>query len=93
MTKRCGHCGHELRMRPFRLLDDTCPNCGNFRHSVSTVRRATKIRILLYVAVLCVFLEYYFQVPMVIWLPAIWFPIAIFVWKFYSPATPGKNKH
>ena len=93
MTKRCGNCGHELRMRPFRLLDDTCPNCGNRRHSVSTQRRARKIQILFIVTTLCVFLEHFFQVPMVVWLPVIWLPIAIYVWMFYSPATPGKNKY
>jgi uncharacterized protein (DUF983 family) len=83
--KRCGNCGHELPMRSFRLLDDTCPHCGEFRHSKASQSAAAKIQWMLYVLSGCVAMNVLLGVSLLLSTLLIGLPFCLLIWIFYNP--------
>jgi hypothetical protein len=72
-------------MRSLRLLDDTCPHCGQFRHSKAAQSTAAKIRIILYAGVGCFALKYFLDVPLIVSVPLLLVPFGIVIWRYYQP--------
>jgi len=83
--KRCGNCGHELKMRPFRLLDDTCPHCGQFRHSKMIQIGAMKAWLILLGLAGCVILEFFLKVPLMVSIPLVLLPLSVVILLHYRP--------
>jgi predicted RNA-binding Zn-ribbon protein involved in translation (DUF1610 family) len=83
--KRCGNCGHELKVRSFRALDNTCPHCGEVRFSKTTRARAIKLRLILYGLVACVALEVFLDVPKIVSIPFLLCPLSVLIWFYYDP--------
>ena len=51
--KRCGNCGHELKMRSSRVLDSRCPHCGEIRYSKTFIATVMRLRLLYFGAAVC----------------------------------------
>lgn len=83
--KRCGNCGHELKVRSFRVLDNTCPHCGELRYSKTTRTRAMKLRLILYGLVGCVALDVFLDVPKIVSIPLLLCPLSVVIWLYYRP--------
>ncbi len=82
---QCGNCGHELEMRSFRALDNTCPHCGELRYSKTTRTRAMKLRLFLYGLAGCVALDVFLGVPKIVSIPFLLCPLIAVIWRYYRP--------
>lgn len=83
--KRCGNCGHELNVRSFRALDNTCPHCGELRYSKTSRVRVMKLRLILYGLTACIGLEVFLDVPKNLSIPLLLCPTSILIWFCYHP--------
>jgi len=83
--KRCGNCGHELKVRSFRALDNTCPHCGELRYSETTQAGAIKLRFILYGLAACVALEVFLDVPKIVSIPLLLCPLSVWIWFYHRP--------
>ena len=81
--KRCGNCGHELKMRAFRPLSDTCPHCGQHRFSKPFQTNLMRVRFLLYGGVGCTMLSHFWHVPFWLSFPLLLGPLAFWLWRYY----------
>jgi len=91
--KRCGNCGHELKVRSFRALDNTCPHCGELRYSKTTQARAMKLRLILYGLAGCVALDVFSNVPKILSIPLLLCPLSVVIWYYYRPFKERNPKY
>ncbi len=81
--KRCGNCGHELKMRSFRPLLNDCPYCGQHRFSKAHQTNAMRATYLLYGGAGCVALKFFWHVPYWLSVPLLLGPLAFWLWRYY----------